>query len=563
MKKAASVSAFGVLIALLSGCAATPDDTDPTRVEAINNGTVVPEGYLGMVRVFKNGTEEFVNGALLRNDWVITSWSYLLDQARVSVRWNDQTAEVDRVVPYWAPFPGQSPTVSSTPTWAVMLHLATPLTLNGSTQGFVRRLSTAPSMAGRSLYCLGSHDANGVTGALRAGWFTPVAVTTDAQFDLGVNAQGQSAGNDQGSVCFDGSDLAGVYSMQGASAGVQYVSGPTFARTVEAVMNTTAPPSNDSRATAIEIGAHPQGAWESPILGLTTGATHDGPAVSCTCTSGPDIWYRFHVESGALAVYYFDTAGSSYDTSLVITDAAGAPLAGNAISPQAGMCNDDIPCATGGFTSSSQSRTAGVFRSGTYYVVVGGCGTGRVVLNTQRIDIEAGPQHTLSHLSPLTVATSEVPLTGSGTVSGITAGGAGLSTSTCGGNGAEALYWFMSCGDVPLRFSLCPSAGGSYTRRYTNPLTGAYADFDPVLRLRTQAQMKTLACNDDGPIAGATNCVGTGGDSSQYGAHIVSTGVRRGLGVIYVDERTAHSVGALYPLGSTRGMGYTLAYSIR
>ncbi len=565
MKKTTSLRAFGVLFAMLSGCAALPEDSDPTQVEEINNGTVVPDGFLGMVRVFQNGTEQTGSGVLLRNDWVLTTSGPVSESTSVTVRWADQTATVDRQVYYWAPFPGQSPTTAWTPNWAVLMHLSTPITLNGSTQGFTRRISTAPSMAGRSLYCLGTRNNNTLTGPLRAGSFTPVRVDNDLRFYLSTNAQGQSVDGDSGSACFDGSDLAGVYaSVQNPSYGYQFVSGPTFARTIEEVMNTTAPPSNDTRAGAIEINAMMPPLWESTMMGTTSGATHDGPTVPCACTVGPDIWYRFHVERDAVAVYYFDTAGSSFDTSLVITDSAGVPLAGNALSPGAGLCNDDALCTTGGFTSVRQSRTAGVFREGTYYLVVGGCSTGRVVLHTQRADINPGPgSHQILGVVPLATSVIEAPLAGTGTVAGVTPGGPGLSTSSCGGDGAETLHWFTSCGNVPLQFSLCQSAGGSYTRRYTNSFTGAYADFDPVLRLRSEPQLQTLACNDDGGTLGATNCVGTGGDSSQYGSHIASTGVRRGIGFIYVDERTAHSAPALYPLGSSRGMGYTLAYSVR
>lgn len=573
MTSSSSTRVLLAVIVSLTGCMAAPDDGSTSeRSDGIVNGTVRPDGYMGMVRVQglrrASGTrEEFTfwsGGVALRNDWVLTQTVHMAeDPSTYHVTLGAQSVNVDAALAYYV-VPNNG---GNAQTWAMLLHLSTPLSLNGSTSGY-RRQITGVSPVGRSLLCLGY--GNGVysltsaqTLPLTSGTFVASASVWGSYiFDVRPNASGQSPFHDRGSVCFDGANVAGVEwneNIWNTENGAEYTCGSELARWANAMMSEGVPP-NDTRATAIDIGAVSENLNESTVWGSTVGATHDGPSVACACTSGNDIWYRFHVESNQRIAQYFDTAGSSFDTSLTITDANGVPLAGNALSPAGALCNDDAQCTTGGFTSVRQSRIAGVFGAGNYYLVVGGCGAGHVVLHSQRMSVSRTEINVMSAEATTMV---EAPLVGTGTVSGITAGGTGVSTSSCGGDGAEVAYWFTTCGGQSEQFSLCQSDGGSYTRRYTNPLTGAYADFDPVLRLRKTPATLSQTCNDDGLINGATNCVGTGGDTSQYGSRVTSTGLSRGLGFVYVDERTAHSVGALYPLGSTRGMSYSMAYSIR
>jgi hypothetical protein len=287
----------------------------------------------------------------------------------------------------------------------------------------------------------------------------------------------------------------------------------------------TAPP-NDARANAIAIALSNT---EVTRTGSTMGSTYDGPASCGVCTNRGNVWYSFTLSERTIV--YADTAGSSFDTILMLTDAAGSMVAG--------ACNDDAGCTSGGFTSSLQSRVVAALNAGTYYVSVGGCSQGNFTLNLQRIPA-----------SFVTFFFTVSPLSGSGTAPATTLISSSRRTPmTCGGgigaSGEDARY-FISCGARPQLFSLCQSDGGSFVRR------SGTTDYDPIMYLWSAQTGSEIACNDDGTSMGGTNCQGTGGDTLNFGSRLNNVMSNRGLHAIIIDERRNAS-----------GMNYTLRYAIQ
>jgi hypothetical protein len=287
----------------------------------------------------------------------------------------------------------------------------------------------------------------------------------------------------------------------------------------------TTAPTNDNRASARAITL---GTAEASVTGTTVGATHDGPS-PCVCTSGANVWYSFTLTERSIV--YADTSGAGFDTSLQLTDSAGTAVSG--------FCNDDAGCSTGGFTATNQSRVSGALNAGTYYIAVGGCGTGAFTLKVQRIATSFGSF----------VYTSSA-LTGTGT----TASTSLISTSrrvpsTCGGSlgpSGEDVRYFVTCGGQTQFFSLCQSDGGSFVRR------SGTTDYDPIMYLWSAQSGAEVSCNDDGPAMGGTNCSGTGGDAVNFGSRLNNITTPRGLGAVVVDERRNMS-----------GLSYTMRYTIR
>jgi hypothetical protein len=282
----------------------------------------------------------------------------------------------------------------------------------------------------------------------------------------------------------------------------------------------TCRPANNDRASATALTL---GTSETTVTGSTANATHDGPT-PCDCTGGGNVWYRFTLTQPE--VVYVDTAGSNYDTSVFITDMAGTAVANS--------CNDDAGCTTGGFTSIRQSRAAVLLNAGTYYIAVGGCGSGNFTLHVQHL--------------PRTVGSFfyDTQFTGTGTTS-TTLVGTSANTSMCGGTASgEDVRWFVTCGGQQEFFSLCMSDGGSFTRRIGT------RNYDPAMYIRSAQTGAEVVCNDDGGTMGGTNCQGTGGDTAQYGSRLNNVVVPRGLNALFVDERVGGS-----------GMQYTLRYTVR
>jgi hypothetical protein len=297
-------------------------------------------------------------------------------------------------------------------------------------------------------------------------------------------------------------------------------------------------PMNDERtnATAITLGTS-----EVVVTGTTVGASHDGPTVDCGCSSGANVWYRFTL--ARRSVVYFDTAGSSRDTSLFLTDAAGTLVPAQAANGFSlpGLCNDDASCTTGGFTTGLEARTAGVLAAGTYYLAVGGCGTGTFILRGQAISDDVGSFFYPSRLLGDGMTTTVLV-------------GTSASSSTCGGTASgEDVRWILTCGGQTHLFSLCTSDGGSFERR-----EGTSTFYDPALYVRSASTGAITTCNDDGGSMGGTACTGTAplpavaGDTAAYGSRLNDVTLPRGISAVFVDERTGGS-----------GMNYTLRYIVR
>ena len=531
-----------LLCVLTLGACSADVDTSEQRADSIIGGLSATPGERGVVQI--DSSPVTCAGVALRNDWVVTSmWDQCITEAQllspttIRVRVGTQVVSADAALLY-----------DQGSLDAVLLHLSSPLTLDGSTTGFRQDIDDRPENgAVMTCYGYGNNTLTSGAGTLRKASFIASQVNPN-RFEIGMNAAGQApATGDGGGVCFNGSAVAGVsFSCNpGTSLPLrtcEYSTGAEFRRWTLGVMETSGPRSNDTRAGAFELGWY--GPWESTVWGTTVGATHDGPSVPCGCTYGPDVWYHFYSPPGG-GVYYFDTAGSSYDTSLLITDASGNPVAGDSMNPNAGLCDDDVTCTSGGFTSTLQSRTAGYFPQGSYYVVVGGCGQGRFVLHQQRFYFQ-GLVKTDQAIAPVSTQ-----LSGDGRWTSTNPGGVGRSSSACGGYGAESARWFLSCGTAQQFFSLCRSDAGNYTRR------SGGADFDPVLRLRSALTYSEIACNDDGVTAGGSDCIGLGGDSAQYGSRLNNIVVPRGLNMLYIDERTGAST------SSGSGMAFTLRYIVR
>jgi hypothetical protein len=260
---------------------------------------------------------------------------------------------------------------------------------------------------------------------------------------------------------------------------------------------------------------------ETTVYGSTLRATNDGPGAGIGCSSGANVWYSFTLSS--TEIVYVDTAGSNWDTSLYLVDAAG-----NAVS---GLANDDAHCSGGDWRHPSgyESAIGGLLAAGTYRIAVGGCGSGNFTMHVQ-------------HLPASLAAYHEGRISGSGTAATHLAGTSRL-TSTCGGGASgEDLRWFSACGGEPALVSTCTSDGGTYAR------SNGTAIFDPSIYTWAGTSGGVSACNDDG--GSSFDCRGTGGDTANYGSRLAIT-ASRGINGVVVDERTGGS-----------GMAYTLAYSV-
>jgi hypothetical protein len=191
---------------------------------------------------------------------------------------------------------------------------------------------------------------------------------------------------------------------------------------------TPPPPANDLPANAITVTlATPT----VTVTGSTAGSTNQA-----ACFSSGDVFYRFTLTDRE--VVWVNTFGSSYDTSVAITNVAGTQLTG--------QCNDD---ACGGL----QSSVATALDPGTYLVAVGGAGsTGAFTLNVSHLPAGNGPAVAVTNTAA-----------GVRSYTGTTAGASGLAQS-CGGSGAgpENAYFFVTCPNFAgsaVTASTCGGAG--------------------------------------------------------------------------------------------------------
>lgn len=282
-------------------------------------------------------------------------------------------------------------------------------------------------------------------------------------------------------------------------------------------------PANNDRASAILVALR---ASEVVVNGTTVGATRDGPAApaGCGCHVGGNVWYRFVLAERS--IFYADTSGSAFDTSIMLADGVGSAVAG--------LCNDDAGCSVGGFTSGVQSMINGVLAAGTYYLSVSGCGSGAFSIHMQMIPDSFAR---FTYGTPIT-GTANTPNTvlvsGSRRVPGCSLGPSG-----------EDLRYFVTCGTRPQSFSLCATDGGTFSRRI------GVVDYDPAMSLWTANTGTEIGCNDDGPAMGGMNCAGTGGDALNYGSRLNAIVTPRGLAAVIVDERR-----------NTNGMTYVLHHVV-
>jgi hypothetical protein len=253
------------------------------------------------------------------------------------------------------------------------------------------------------------------------------------------------------------------------------------------------------------------------------------------------VWYR--VDLPTRGVLWVDTAGSSYDTALFITNSSGVAVPGQpgSLFPVDGLCNDDCCRGQGDFTSTVQSCSTGVFSAGTYYISVGGFGTssaGSFTLHVQFLP-DTGFMYS-TRLANVGTTTSTV-LVGTSEAADMCAGG-------FSSRSGEDMRWFASCGGtIEQDLSLCPEDGGTWERM------DAGGTYDPVLYVRSAQNGMEVACDDDGPPT--VNCRGTGGDSANFGSRLVgadAVNAPRGVSAIFIDSRGTG--------GS--GMNYQLSYDI-
>jgi len=286
-------------------------------------------------------------------------------------------------------------------------------------------------------------------------------------------------------------------------------------------------PANDNLASAATLSFT---AGEATISGTTTGSAYDGPATApCGCTTGTgNVWYRFTL--AATEGVYFDTFGTTFDTSLFITDSAGTPVPAQTANGSAnpGLCNDDAGCVSG----DRWSRTWGYLAAGTYNLAVGGCATGAFTLHAQHIPTTIGSYFYGTRISGT-----------SGEATHLVGTSAATPSCTIGPSG-EDVRWFTTCGATQF-FSMCASdCNGAQCGTFQRNRAGI--NYDPAMYIYSAQTGNQVACNDDGSSTGGTNCAGTGGDTSQYASRLNSVAVPRGLAANFVDERANATSGLYY-----------------
>ncbi len=250
------------------------------------------------------------------------------------------------------------------------------------------------------------------------------------------------------------------------------------------------PPANDTRAGATLISLT---APSQTLMADTTSARNDtsGP-VTCACTSGNDVFYRFVLTQPEIVMA--ETLGATWDTSLNIQSSTGTNL-----TPATGFvtCNDDTrECGQTGLQSLVFSR----LDAGTYYLVLSGCGAGAAAIKFQHLP--AGTA-TPARIAPDgTVRSSMSTTTGTGTIS-----------STCCSGGPENSFWWLTCPTT---------AATAFNANTCNATTGvSTASYDVEISQNSALRVAGPVCNDD--IGGvcdrgsALNALIPGTTATQFG----------------------------------------------
>ncbi|MEZ4338460.1 MAG: pre-peptidase C-terminal domain-containing protein [Sandaracinaceae bacterium] len=278
-------------------------------------------------------------------------------------------------------------------------------------------------------------------------------------------------------------------------------------------------PDNDLFADATTL-SWPSGGGELSVTGTTVNAARDGLVADCEA-NGPNVWYRFTLTERQPV--WVDTAGSSYDTAVFLTDATGMPLRG--------WCNDDCGCgSTGDFSRPTESCSWGVLDAGTYYVSVGGYvagSSGAFTLHVQRL--------------PRVGRLFESRMVGDDYTGRERLEGTSSTDGTCYSpamSSGEDQYWFVSCGDAREQtFSVCPADDSAF---FFDPHWDIEYDgrvFDPVMYSRAATDGAEVACNDDNV---GVDCYDTS-DRMNLGARLADVGAERGLNTVILDSRTGGS----------------------
>ncbi|HBQ11176.1 MAG TPA: hypothetical protein DEF51_08360 [Myxococcales bacterium] len=300
-------------------------------------------------------------------------------------------------------------------------------------------------------------------------------------------------------------------------------------------------PLNDRREDAEPITL---AAGEVTVSASTVGATKDRPTSGSECfgcVGGGNVWYSVTLPRDG--VLYVDTHGSSYDTKLFLTDAAGALVTAG---PGEDWCQDDHPCGSAPGWGRGDSRIYGHLTAGTYLISVGGCTTGDFTLSAQYL-----PETVSSYFY-------DAPLEGDDVTSSTSLAGRSTTAGTCGGaSSGEDARWFVTCGGQPQTFSLCRSDSiGIFVReRPEYERTNGMVNFDPRMYMRSAQTGGEVLCNDDGASMGATDCrgydstVGTSAlvDGFEFGSRINGVVMPRGIGSVFVDSSSG-SAGMDYRL---------------